>query len=172
MNKIKIDDRIENAMNAFFETPPDRSHFELTYTGHGAALAADEPAFTEKADKWLRVLREVFMFGPGTFSLFYYTLTMVFNYPSVGPRFYWYFLAIFLTYAGSGSIRNIKNLAVPATVIGLALAVVFLSALFLGRELASFYFWDSIYLFPAILIAAKLVQGWVADKPKKNTTDQ
>ena len=87
MNKIKIDERIDNAVNAFFETEPNRSHFELTYTGGESALAADNATFTEKADKWSRILREVFMFGPGTFSLFYLTLMMVFFIRQSGSVF-------------------------------------------------------------------------------------
>jgi hypothetical protein len=164
MNKIKIDERLENAVNAFFEAGPDTSRFELTYSGQSAALASDAPAVTEKVDKWLRILRELFMLGPGTFALFFYTLTMVFHYPGVAPRPYWYALAVFLTYAGSGSLRNVKNLAVPGVVILLAVAVALLSTYFLGKEVAGFYFWDSIYLLPAVLIAAKLVQAWAADK--------
>src|SRR5688500_14666334 len=166
MNRIKIDERIESGLNAFFETAPDWSHFELTYTGHESALVADKTTFSEKADKWSGMLREIFMFGPGTFSLFYLTLTIIFFYPSVGLGFQgllMYFFAVFLTYAGSGSIKNLKNLAVPGTVIVMALAVVFFSALFPGNVL-DLYFWDSIYLFPVVLIAAKLVQAWVAHK--------
>ncbi len=157
MDNIKIDERIENAMNAFFETKPDRSRFELTYTGPNTALVADKPTFTEKADKWLRILREIFMFGPGAFYLFYSTLRMVVFYPTVGVSFYGFLLAVFLTYAGSGSIKNLKNLAVPGAVIAMALVAVFISSLFTGTEPAGFSFWDSIYLFPAVLIAAKLV---------------
>ena len=164
MSKIKYDDRIENALNAFFETEPDRRQFALTYTGNDTALVADHETPAEKADKWSGILREIFMFGPGTFALFYMTLTAVFFYPSVGPSLTSYFLAIFLTFAGSGSITKIKNLVVPGMVIALALAVVFISSFFPGRERADRYFWDSIYLFPVVLISTKLVQGWVSDK--------
>ena len=89
---------------------------------------------------------------------------MIFFYPTVGVNYYGFLFAIFLTYAGSGSMKNIKNLAVPATVIALAVAIVSISKLFPGKEIADPYFWYSIYLFPNVLIAAKLVQGLVADK--------
>lgn len=167
MSKIKLDDRIESAMNAFFETEPDRSQFALTYTGNDTALVADKATFAEKADKWIGILREIFMFGPGTFILFYMTLTVIFFYPTVGisfQGFMTFFFGLFLTYAGSGSIKNIKNLAVPATVIAMAVAVVLFSSLFVGKEKSDLYFWYSIYLLPNVLIAAKLVQGWVSDK--------
>lgn len=57
MNKTKLDDRIENALNAFFETPPDTSKFVMTYTDHDAALVADESSFGEKADRWQWLIR-------------------------------------------------------------------------------------------------------------------
>ena len=167
MSKIKFDDRIENAVNAFFDVEPDRSLVAMTYTGYDAALVADETTFAEKADKWTGILREIFMFGPGTFFLFYLTLTIAFFYPTLGISFQgglMYCFSGFLIYAGSGSINKIKNLAVPATVIVLALAVVFFSSFIAGRELSDLYFWDSIYIFPMVLIVAKLVQMWVSDK--------
>ena len=70
----------------------------------------------------------------------------------------------FLTHAGCGNIKKIKNLAVPATVIIMAAAVAVISSLFPGKEQSDIYFWYSIYLFPNVLIAAKLMQGWVSDK--------
>jgi len=166
MSRIKLDDRIENAMNAFFETEPDRSQFALTYTGDATALVADETTFTEKADKWTGILREVLLFGPGAFFLFYMTLTVIYLYPEAGItlRLFLVLAAVFVTYAGSGSIRKLRNLAVPGTVIIMAAAVAVISSLFPAKEQANVYFWYSIYLFPNVLIAGKLVQGWVADK--------
>ncbi len=75
-----------------------------------------------------------------------------------------YLFAVFLTYAGAGNISRLKNLAVPGAVIAVALLVVLFSAVFPGREASDVYFWDSIYLFPIVLVLAKLVQGWVSDK--------
>jgi hypothetical protein len=167
MNKLKIDERIENAMNAFFENEPDTGHFTMTYTGNETALLNAEISFAEKADRWSGILREITMFGPGTFSLFYLTLTIAFFYPTLGFSFQgglMYLFAVFLTYAGSGNINKLKNLAVPGTVIAMALGVVFFALLFPGGELADIYFWYSIYLFPIVLIAAKLVQAWVSDE--------
>lgn len=168
MSRIKLDDRIENAMNAFFETEPDRSQFAMNYTGHAdAALVADERTFTEKADKWTGILREVLLFGPGIFLLFYATLAVIFFYPTLGVTFQSVVMILvpaFLTYAGSGSIKKIKNLAIPATVIAMAAGVAFLASLFPTKEQPNMYFWYSIYLFPNALIAGKLVQSWVSDK--------
>lgn len=155
-------------MNAFFETPPDNSHFALTYTGE-TAIAANERTFSEKADKWSGILREILMFGPGTLLLFCGTTISVFFYGAAGRSFGFdwimtYLLFIFLTYAGSGSIKSYKNLAVPGIVIAMSLAIALIPQLILGKELADQYFWHSMYLFPVVMIAAKLVQSWLSDK--------
>lgn len=167
MSKIKLDDRVENAISAFFETEPDHSRFELTYTGSDAALVADDTTFAEKAGKWTGILREVFLFGPGAFFLFYLTLAVIYFYPQVGiapSQVFMVLVAGFMTYAGAGNIKKIKNLAVPGTVIAMAAAVAIISLFVPGKEEANVYFWYSIYLFPNVLIAGKLVQGWVSDK--------
>ncbi|HQU93726.1 MAG TPA: hypothetical protein PLK77_15590 [Pyrinomonadaceae bacterium] len=167
MSKTKLDARLENALNAFFETEPEPNRFELAYCDQPTAIASTGATFSEKANKWSGILRELLMFGPGTFALFYMTLAAAFFFPAIGLSFQGLFMllsAAFLTYAGSGSLKSIKNLTVPLTVIVMALAVVSFSLLFFGRQDAGIYFWYSIYLFPLVLIAAKLVQNWVADK--------
>lgn len=167
MNKTKLDDRIENAVNAFFETPPDTSRFAMTYTGHDPALVANEMSFGEKADKWQWLIREVFLFGPGSILVFYITLMMILFYQTLGFAPYGillYLFAAFLPYAGSGSLTKVKNFAVPLSVTVLAFAFAFISPLFLDRELGHIYMWDSIFLFPVVLIVAKLTQSLVSDK--------
>ncbi len=166
MKKTKLDERLENAMNAFFETPPDQSRFAMTYTGE-SAIVVGERTFGEKADKWASILREIFLFGPGVFSLFYLTLTIAYFFPALGFSFQGYLMyvfAVFLTYAGAGSINKLKNMAVPGVVIAMALMLVLVAPLIAGRDLSDLYFWYSIYMFPAVLIIAKLVQSWVSDK--------
>ena len=168
MKKTKLDERIENAINAFFEPPTDQRHFAMTYTGE-TAIVANERTFSENADRWSGMLREIFMFGPGTLFLFCATLNSIFFYEAAGRSFSfrWYatwFGCAFLTYAGSGSIKNYRNLAVPGTVIALSLAIAFIPQLIFGKDLADQYFWHSMYLIPVVLIAAKLVQSWVSEK--------
>lgn len=164
MSKTKIDDRIENALNAFFETEPDTNRFELAYSGNTTPAISSEPTFTEKTDRWIGLARQILLYGPGTFALFYLTFAVVFFYPSMGisPQGLLMFLfAVFMSYAGSGSIKDLRNLAVPLSTIATALAVVFGSLLIFGRQDASLFFWHSIYLFPLVLIIGKLVQIWV-----------
>lgn len=70
MSNIKLDDRIENAMNAFFESEPEHGEFALAYAGNETAVTADETTFTEKADRWTGWLRDLFLFGQELFCCF------------------------------------------------------------------------------------------------------
>lgn len=169
MSKTKLDDRIGNALNAFFESETEANRFELAYSGQSTVAVSAEPTFVEKTEKWTGIARQILLFGPGTFALFYFTLTVIFFYPSMGvsPQGLVMFLsAVFMSYAGSGSIKDIRNLAVPLSTIATAFVVVFGSLLIFGRQDASLYFWHSIYLFPVVLIIGKLIQQWISEETK------
>lgn len=167
MSKIKLDERIEDAMNAFFETEPDHGSLATRSGVCNELTVSAEPAFSEKFGKWSNILRELFLFGPGTFFLYFVTLALIFFYPSQGfPISGVTMLAAtaFITYAGAGDIRNTKNLAVPATVIVVAAAVAIIRSIFPVPEYLSPYFSYALYSFPIALIAAKLMQMWLSEK--------
>ncbi len=167
MSKIKLDDRIENALNAFVATEYRHGSMTMTYSVDNGMAITPAPAFSKKVDKWSCLLRELFLFGPGTFLLYFTTLLVVFFYPIGGVSFAGFFMVAataFVTYAGVGNLRQIKNLAVPATVIaGAALVSVIRSFFPVPEYLSPFFSW-AIYSFPLVLIAAKLVQMWLAEK--------
>lgn len=167
MSKIKLDDRIENAMNAFFETEPEHGALAMRYGVHDDLILPAKPAFLQKFGKWSTLLRELFLFGPGALFLYYLTLFVIFFYPTLGlpiPGLLMLAATAFMTYAGVGDIRNTKNLAVPATVIvGAALVSVARSILPVPEHLTPYVSW-AIYSFPFVLIGAKLVQMWLAEK--------
>lgn len=167
MSKIKLDDRIENAMNAFFETEPAQGSLAMKYGVHDELVVPAKPAFSEKARRWSGRLRELLLFGPGTLFLYFITLAMISFYAEFGIPLYGLFMmsmAVFMTYAGAGDIRKTKNLAVPATVIVVASTVAAIRSIFPVPEYLSPYFSWAIYSFPVALIAAKLVQMWLAEK--------
>lgn len=167
MNKTKLDDRIENAVNAFFETQPETGSLVVNYGVRDELIVSDEPAFTEKFGKWSTKMRELLLFGPGTLFLYILTLVLIFFYPTLGlplPGLLMLAMTAFMTYAGAGDIRKVKNLAVPATVIVCAAAVSAIRSIFPVPEYLSAYFSWAIYMFPVTLIAAKLVQIWLKEK--------
>jgi len=167
MSKIKLDERIENAMNAFFETEPDHGSLAMRSGVRDELVASAGTAFSVKFGKWSNLLRELFLFGPGTFFLFFVTLALIFFYPTQGlpfPGLIMLAMTAFITYAGTGDIRNTKNLAVPATVIVAAAAVAIIQSIFPVPEYLSPYFSYALYSFPIALIAAKLMQMWLSEK--------
>ena len=167
MNKVKLEDRFEKAVNAFFEAEPDRSDFALSCWNRETALMANTTTFSEKAGNWTSLMRELFMFGPGAFVLFYTTLMAIYFYPTLGLTFDGLFLLFsgaFLTYAGSGNLKNTRNLLVPGSIAVLAVAVSFISSFFPSTMQTDLYFWYSIYMFPISLIVAKLAQAFVSEK--------
>jgi hypothetical protein len=166
MKNTKLDERLERAIDAFFETEPEPNRFELAYSGQ-TALVSTEPTFSEKAEKWSGIFRQVLVFAPGSFALYFLTLALAYFYPTIGvgaEGIFMFISAMFLTYAGSGNIKNIKNIFVPLSVIAFALLVVGTSLIIFGSQNASLYFWYSIYLFPLVLIAANIIRGLVADE--------
>lgn len=167
MNKIELDERIENAMNAFTTHGPHDGLMATTYGHSGGALIGSNSTLSAKADKWSRLLRELLLFGPGAFCLYFITLMVLFFYPEAGLGFGGVCsmaFAAFLTYAGAGDLRQTKNLAVPATVIVGAVIVSVVRSLFPLPEDLRPYFSYAFYLFPFVLVAAKLVQMRVADR--------
>lgn len=167
MSKIKFDERIGRTIDAFFETQPDRSEFAMTYTIGDSAMMLEKPTVTEKADKWSRVLREILLFGPGTILLYYMTLGTVEMYPEMGlhpGELIWVSALSFIVYAGSGHLKQTRNLAVPATVIVFGLFVAFYASIFPNPGPRTLFPSYAIYLVPNVLIAAKLVQTWLLKK--------
>jgi len=165
MKTMNLNHRMKSAVNGFFDPPGELCNSALSaYAWGDVAPRQEEVSPADQVSRWLITSLRVLMFGPGTFALFYMTLTAVFYYPSVSPRPISYLLAIFCVYAGSGRLRHLINLAVPAAVIAMAATSVTASWLFFGRELTDLYFWDSIYLLPAVLTTAKLVQIAVAER--------
>jgi hypothetical protein len=93
--------------------------------------------------------------------VYFATLFGIYFYPTLGITLQGVLmLAIgtFLAYAGSGDLRQTRNLSVPATVIACAATVAVIRSIFPVPEYLSPYFSYAIYLFPFTLIAAKLVQ--------------
>lgn len=162
MRNPSLNTRLENALNAFFQTECDPDPLELKYAGPLALRSETRLAFTEKADRWSSLLRSLFLFGPGSFFLFFVTLSLIEFYPKLGLNTTGIFLmlgAAFFAFAGTGSITNIKNLAVPASVIALALIYSLVAGSFLGFG-ANDLLWYAIYLLPVVFVTGKFAQTW------------
>lgn len=165
MKKTKIEQRINNAVNAFFDDEPK------TFGENSLALAPDsavlkpEPAaqFNEKGDRLIKILKRVFLFFPGVLYLFFGTLQILsFDFfRSPLTVLVVFLIGSFLTIFGLGNLKNPKHLAIPLSIVVVAITTFGLFSM-LGNPLYVFEY--GIYLFPLALIAPVLAKSLVDDK--------
>jgi hypothetical protein len=158
--QTKIDERFEKAVNAFFEPVTDDAALAKRYGTDEIAVIESEP-ISQTADRWLTIARQVFLFVPGAFLLYFSVLSTIFFFPQMGLTLQMVLMMLsgaFLTLAGVGDIRNTKNLTVPATIAGFGAAFAIIASLFPLPSQADLYFWYSIYLFPIALIIAAAIK--------------
>lgn len=168
MKKIKIEERLENAVNAFFETGDGKAKNALSFAGHSAVLRNEEQAtFAEKGRFWMNIARQMFLFLPGAFLLYFVTLSSVFFIPEFGftpLMLFWFMTGGFLCLVGLGSLKSVKNLLVPFSIVIFAAVLGLLFSMFPTETRIALNYEYAIYLFPAVLILPKLLQNWITDK--------
>jgi len=165
MKKTKIKQRIDNAVNAFFDH--DQENFgenSLTFASD-SALLKPEPAeqFNEKGDRLVKTLKRVFLFLPGALYLFFGTLSIL------SFEFLWnpltflvvFLIGSFLTIFGIGNLKNPKHLVIPLSIVAVGIITFWLFST-LGN--LKFVFEYGIYFFPLALIAPVLAKSLVDDK--------
>lgn len=168
MKKVKIEERLENAMNAFFDAGDDKNAAALVFADGSAALQNVEHSnFSEKAGFWTSIIRQAVLFLPGAFLLYFATLSTIFFFPTFGITFqmlFWLFSGGFLCSVGLGSLKNTKNLLIPFSIVLFSAVAAILFALFPNNVQPTLYFGYSIYLFPLVLIGSKLLKDSIDDK--------
>lgn len=168
MKKTKLIERIENARNAFFELNDEKDSETLVSAYGSHALENTEcAAFSEKAGPWMNIARQVFLFLPGAFLLFFTPLAVTFFAPQIGfslQMLFWLLTGTFSCLIGLGSLRNTKNLLIPFSIILFSAVLGILFSLFPGNLQAALYFEYSIYLFPFVLAGSKVLKDSIDDK--------
>jgi hypothetical protein len=170
MKKTKIEQRIKNAVEAFFET--DRENIEQGLSlASDSALLKEEAAtrFNEKGDRLIKILKRAFAFFPGVFYLFFGTFSilafdLLWNPLTITAVF---LIGSFLTIFGLGNLKNPKHLVIPLSIVAVALLAFSLFSFF-GSLKSVFEY--GIYLLPLALIAPFLVKSLV-DKTDKVKID-
>ena len=173
MKKIKLETRLENAVTAFFENEEQFENSQLTFN-HNSTLFPNEKVktFTEKAETFVNIFKQIFIFLPSAFFLYFMTLMFAYfplyyaSFEMIIVMFIWLLVVSFMTIAGIGSVKELKNLIVPATIISFAsIFATIVSFLPLPGEFkVSICFYYSVYLFPIALILAGLAKNWVNRK--------
>lgn len=163
MSKTKFKQRMNNAVNAFFESEPeDFSENGLSFA-RDSALLRPEPAaqINEKGDRLVKILKRAFLFLPGALYLFFGTLSVLsfevlWNKP-------WAILAAFLigsflTIFGLGSLKSAKHLAIPISIVAVGIAAFSFFSMLGGIK---YVFEYGIYFFPFALIVPFLAKSLV-----------
>jgi len=166
MKKTKFDQRITNAFNVFFAPNEETSGENNLAFARDSALVTQEPAaqFNEKGDRVVKILKRTFLFLPGAFYLFFATLSaFAFEFFRENPFALLAAFAIgsFMTVFGIGNLKNPKHLAIPVSIVAVAIAAFALFSTF-GNLRTVFEY--GIYFFPLALIAALLAKSLVDDK--------
>lgn len=163
MKKTKIEQRMENAVNAFFETENRAGETALVY-GNQTAILQNEAneEFAEKSDKRFDFFKKAVLFLPGTFVLFFATLASVFFYKDLGVNFwtlFWLASGGFMVWAGLGDLKNKKHLLLPLSVVSVALTLAIGFGFLPESVQPQMFFEHSIYFFPIALIVPFLVKS-------------
>lgn len=175
MKKTTVSERLQNAYDAFFETGggADDNLQEintLTLTSEASLLKNEEAKlFSRKADLIVKILKQIFLLLPGVFILYFGVFAAVYFYHLEGlnlQMLFWLSAGVFMTWAGSGSLKETKKLFVPLLIITISLVLAAVFSVFSESLQPDLYFFYSIYLFPLILIAVKLAGNWLSDKEK------
>lgn len=167
MKKTKFKQRINNAVNAFFDN--DQENFgenSLSFVNNSALLKQEATArFNKKGDRLVKILKRAFVFFPGAFYLFFGTFSILsFEFLQSPLTILAVFLiGSFMTIFGIGNLKNPKHLAIPLSIVAVGITAF---ALFSTIGNLKYVFEYGIYFFPIALIVSFLAKSLV-DKTDK-----
>ena len=72
MKKVKLETRLEKAVNAFFENDEQFENTQLVFDRNSALLPTKKvKSFAEKADTFINIFKQIFIFLPSAFFLYF-----------------------------------------------------------------------------------------------------
>ena len=179
MKKIKIKQRVKNATNAFFADEDATENNLEIFRNEADFWHEKKPLdFSHKSGTMETILKQVFLFFPGTFVLYILSMgfTVMFISAFVRPmglssRFEMVWLMLLflattlMTWLGLGDVRKPKHFVIPASIIsvGVGLGVLY-SVLMTMPQYGRPFFRDAFpifYIFPLALIVPFLAKGGV-----------
>ncbi len=176
MKKTTFDQRFEKAVNAFFEDDKSFENSQLAVTENHSILTTEKDKLTtEKIDSFINILKQVFLFFPGTQILYFLGAFVAFtqivdrlNFPSIFNLWilFWLLSGTFMTWAGLGDLKNSKHWILPASTLatGTILGTFFGILAKAFPEIHKLIFGDLpifLLLFPLAFIVPILVKGWL-----------
>ena len=185
MKNAKIKERFENAVEAFFDNEKLQENCALDFFGEASLDSKHSEVCDEKKERLKNVLKQVFLFFPGTLFLFSFSLITVYisiiqSYHTVileKPFLLFLFLSVsfFMTWIGLGSVRKLKNMLIPLSVAGTGILIGAISGIIsiIDLRLIHKILSDSgypIYFLPLALTVPLLVKMWIEiPNEEKNT---
>lgn len=174
MKKTKIKERFENAVDAFFDNEKLSENNALTLADNANLFHENtSESFTGKADNFVKILKQVFLFFPGIFFLYFATfatLNLYFRHDALNEfNILSILLGITATLFGIGNWKNPKHFIMPLSVIGLIFSIYSAAVLLFGisdQDLPNLI----VYVFPCALIIPFLAKGLI-DKTEKEKSD-
>jgi hypothetical protein len=176
MRKTKFEQRIENALDAFFD--------DEILVGENSSIRSGTAKFlqknilfpsTEKAENLAKILKQIFLFFPGVIFLFGLSSLITFiplinQYNTIKLNkplsfLITYIASVLFVWFGIGDLKNPKHLIIPASIAMTGLIVGLAAALgtiwFRLFPLLSDVSQYSIYFLPLAFIIPFLAKGWV-----------
>jgi hypothetical protein len=184
MRKVKLDDQSGKSADAFSGDENPVENEAPNFANSIRLSEIESKKFAGESKSSTSVLKQIFLFLPGTFLLFYMSFAaamiaveiIVFHRRSLPDDFLLQFALIgsvmvsgtLMTWLGLGNIKNKKHFAIPASIIvtGAMLGAIIRAAAkisdFADRMLDDFDY--LIFLFPLALIVPVLAKGIVDRK--------
>ena len=166
MKKTKIEQRIENAFNAFFETECSNNNSSIVIAENNALtppLASEQ--FKQNTDKYFDYFKKIFSFVPGVLFL-HLAAPAALEFGFGLWLLFWLAAGIFMVWAGIGDLKNKKHFLLPLSVM--ATAIVFaLPFGVLPAHLINYYVYFYIGVLPLLFIAPILTKGLI-EKNERN----
>jgi uncharacterized membrane-anchored protein len=151
---------------------PNFANEELVVRENTGVLTLDYQT-KSNGDTWISLLKQVFLFFPGTLLLFMSSGFIFDAYFSgmVDIMFVigglpWILMYSFMIIIGIGDIKNPKHLAIPLSVVLVSLFIYLISTILPDSLHNKFLYEYSIYLFPLALITPFFVKNTIEESEK------
>ena len=182
MENTKFKERVETAQNAFFDDDFFGASDFLRCRSQNEFLESEESKeIVVEISTLETVLKQVFLFFPGTFLLYILSLgfTVMFANLFMKPlemtlqyELFWlivlFFAAILMTWLGLGDVRKSKHFIIPASIIGVGIFFGTIAGVLINisNSLQKIILTNDypLYFFPLALIVPFLAKGWIDGK--------
>jgi hypothetical protein len=162
MKKTKLEERFQNAVNAFFadENLTEQNALAVIENQEIAQISPTEN-LAQMADKYFTFFKRTFAFLPGVLFL-HLSMPAVFLFGINIWALFWIGSGIFMVWAGLGDVKDKKHIFLPLSVM-LVGSIFALPFCFLPPSFSN-YLYFYIGILPLLFIAPILTKSWLDEK--------